>query len=57
MSVCVVCMDAPLEGSFVPFGHMAACLACCERVMRTRPRCPICSADCSHFMRIFICEA
>jgi DNA-directed RNA polymerase subunit RPC12/RpoP len=56
-------MDAPLEGLFLPCGHMAACMACGQRVMgagvarRDGARCPICGAGAHTFHRVFVCAA
>jgi rubrerythrin len=56
-------MDAPLEGVFLPCGHVAACVACGERVMsagaarRDGARCPICGATAQLFHRVFLCTA
>jgi rubrerythrin len=50
-------MDAPLEGAFLPCGHMAACMACGQRVMDDRGACPICDTAAAHFSRIFCCSA
>jgi hypothetical protein len=61
--MCCVCMDAPLQVAFMPCGHMAACVACGERVMsagaqrRDGARCPICGEATQRFMRVFLCAA
>jgi hypothetical protein len=61
--LCCVCMDAPLEGLFLPCKHVAACEACGERVMsagaerRDGARCPICGVAAQCFMRVFVCAA
>jgi hypothetical protein len=55
--VCAVCMDAPLEGVFMLCGHVAACVACGERVMSQRAVCPICEQPAVHFARLFLCSA
>ena len=53
--LCTVCMDAPLEGTFLPCGHMAACMDCGEQVMQgSHKLCPICRVACDRFLRIFI---
>jgi hypothetical protein len=50
-------MDAPLEGVFMLCGHVAACVACGERVMAARAVCPICEQPAVHFARLFLCSA
>lgn len=53
--LCTVCMDAPLEGTFLPCGHMAACMDCGEQlIQKAEPQCPICRVACDRFLRIFI---
>jgi rubrerythrin len=54
--LCTVCMDAPLEGTFIPCGHVVACRDCGDLVMQTPggARCPICRATCDRFLRIYI---
>ncbi|GJS72725.1 ankyrin repeat-containing protein [Tanacetum coccineum] len=27
-SLCVICLDAPVEGALIPCGHMAGCMSC-----------------------------
>ncbi len=42
--VCVVCMEAPRSTVLVPCGHMALCIACCERIIvqSADKLCPMC---------------
>ena len=55
--LCTVCMDAPLEGAFMPCRHLAACVACGEQVMLSTSRCPVCREPSAGFERFFICGA
>jgi hypothetical protein len=57
---CVVCLNAPPAGAFLPCGHRHACLECGERVMqlakeqKKRARCPCCNVRATHFVGIYI---
>lgn len=55
--LCSVCMDAPLQGIFIPCGHMAACVPCGSVIMRSSAVCPICSTPCTSFQRFFVAGA
>jgi hypothetical protein len=58
---CVICLDAPQQGAFLPCGHRVACLACGESELAAAnatpartPRCPCCRAVATHFARIYV---
>jgi ankyrin repeat protein len=54
---CAVCFDKPLQGIFIPCGHMAACVPCGGAIMRDRAVCPICSTPSTNFQRFFVAGA
>lgn len=50
--LCVVCMDNPREILFVPCGHLVACIACCEQVLKKSNLCPICRDPVQQTVRV-----
>ena len=50
---CSICLSAPRLYAFAPCGHMVACAACAEQVMRYSSRCPHCRTQATSFMRIY----
>lgn len=48
---CAICMDSAAATVFVPCGHMAACVACGERLAK-KP-CPVCRKKIKKVQRVF----
>nr|GEX64556.1 ankyrin repeat-containing protein [Tanacetum cinerariifolium] len=42
---CVICLNAPVEGAFIPCGHMAGCMSCLTEIKSKNSGCPICRAN------------
>ncbi|KAJ3678503.1 hypothetical protein LUZ60_002306 [Juncus effusus] len=51
--VCVICLDAKVEGACIPCGHMAGCMACLKEIEEKRGECPICRAKISQVLRLY----
>lgn len=41
-STCGLCMDAPMESAFIPCGHVFACEACADKIVKSTGSCPVC---------------
>jgi hypothetical protein len=42
-SMCVMCLDAPMDHIIIPCGHQCVCGACAEALKReAHPACPLC---------------
>ncbi|KAI3787827.1 hypothetical protein L2E82_00282 [Cichorium intybus] len=50
---CVVCWEAPVEGTCVPCGHMASCMPCLREIESKQGTCPVCRAKIDKVMRIY----
>ncbi|KAM5553180.1 putative E3 ubiquitin-protein ligase XBOS34 [Rosa sericea] len=51
-SSCVICMDAPVEGAFIPCGHMAGCMACLNDIKDKNWDCPVCRAKVDQVIKL-----
>ncbi|KAM5553178.1 hypothetical protein ABKV19_025414 [Rosa sericea] len=52
-SSCVICMDAPVEGAFIPCGHMAGCMPCLNDIKDKNWDCPVCRAKVDQVIRLY----
>lgn len=51
--ICVICLDAPVEGACVPCGHMAGCMSCLNEVKTKKWGCPVCRAKINQVIRLY----
>ncbi|CAI0457916.1 unnamed protein product [Linum tenue] len=52
-SVCVICLDAPVEGACVPCGHMAGCMSCLKEIQAKKWGCPVCRTKIDQVVRLY----
>ncbi|PWA49304.1 Ankyrin repeat-containing protein [Artemisia annua] len=52
-SSCVICLDAPVEGAFIPCGHMAGCMSCLTEIKGKILGCPVCRANIDQIIRLY----
>ncbi|CAN0904689.1 Putative E3 ubiquitin-protein ligase XBAT35 [Linum grandiflorum] len=52
-SVCVICLDAPVEGACVPCGHMAGCMSCLTEIKTKKWGCPVCRTKIDQIIRLY----
>ncbi|PWA40996.1 E3 ubiquitin-protein ligase XBAT35 [Artemisia annua] len=53
-SSCVICSDAPVEGAFIPCGHMAGCMSCLTEIKGKNSGCPVCRASIDQVIRLYV---
>ncbi|PRQ36597.1 putative transcription factor C2H2 family [Rosa chinensis] len=53
-SSCVICMDAPVEGAFIPCGHMAGCMACLNDIKDKNWDCPVCRVKVDQVIKLYV---
>ncbi|KAF7144481.1 hypothetical protein RHSIM_Rhsim04G0180400 [Rhododendron simsii] len=41
-SLCVICLDALVEGACIPCGHMVGCMSCLNEIKGKKWSCPVC---------------
>ena len=41
-NTCVICLENPIQITFIPCGHRKTCKECCEKLSETGASCPIC---------------
>jgi hypothetical protein len=51
---CVVCLDEPKQGAFMPCAHMCCCMKCGLNIVSLGQACPICRKNCPKFLRIYL---
>ncbi|GJZ80824.1 ankyrin repeat-containing protein, partial [Tanacetum coccineum] len=44
-SSCVICLDVPVEGAFIPCSHMAGCMSCLTKIKGKKRGCPVCRTN------------
>nr|XP_043628367.1 putative E3 ubiquitin-protein ligase XBAT35 [Erigeron canadensis] len=52
-SLCVICLDAPVEGACIPCGHMAGCMSCLNEIKSKKWDCPACRAKINQVVRLY----
>ncbi|CAI0558941.1 unnamed protein product [Linum tenue] len=52
-SVCVICLDPPVEGACAPCGHMAGCMSCLKEVKNKKWGCPMCRTKIDQVVRLY----
>lgn len=52
-SSCVICLDAPIEGTCIPCGHMAGCMSCLNEIKAKKWGCPVCRAKIDQVVRLY----
>ncbi|KAK9931149.1 hypothetical protein M0R45_018442 [Rubus argutus] len=50
---CIICLDAPVEGAFIPCGHMAGCMSCLNEVKAKKWGCPVCRAKIDQVIKLY----
>jgi hypothetical protein len=53
LDLCVICMDNPKEGAFLPCGHRSCCMECGQNMVCLGNPCPICRKEPKVFLRIY----
>ncbi|XP_058211769.1 putative E3 ubiquitin-protein ligase XBAT34 [Rhododendron vialii] len=48
-SLCVICLDAPVEGACIPCGHMVGCMSCLNEIKGKKWSCPVCRTKITEF--------
>ncbi|PON64901.1 43kDa postsynaptic protein [Parasponia andersonii] len=51
-SICANYWAAPIEGAFIPCGHMAGCMSCLIEIKATKGVCPICRCKINQLLRL-----
>lgn len=57
-NLCVICLDAPKQGSFIHSGgddtaHMCCCMECAKQIMSTTKKCPMCRAAVERIIKTY----
>lgn len=52
-SSCVICWDGPVEGAFIPCGHMAGCMPCLNEINAKNWDCPVCRGKVDQVIRLY----
>ncbi|PWA98562.1 Ankyrin repeat-containing protein [Artemisia annua] len=52
-SSCVICLDSPVEGAFIPCGHMAGCMSCLTEIESKKRGCPVCRTNIDQVIRLY----
>lgn len=52
-SSCVICLDGPVEGAFIPCGHMAGCMPCLNEIKAKNWDCPVCRGKVDQVLRLY----
>ncbi|KAF7146672.1 hypothetical protein RHSIM_Rhsim04G0178700 [Rhododendron simsii] len=52
-SLCLICLDAPVEGACIPCGHMVVCMSCLNEIKGKKWSCPVCRTKITEVMRIY----
>ncbi|PWA72829.1 Ankyrin repeat-containing protein [Artemisia annua] len=52
-SSCVICLDSPVEGAFIPCGHMAGCMSCLTEIESKKRGCPVCRTNIDQIIRLY----
>ncbi|GJY42317.1 ankyrin repeat-containing protein [Tanacetum coccineum] len=53
-SLCVICLDAPVEGALIPCGHMAGCMSCLTEIKGKKMGCPVCRTNIDQVIRLYV---
>ncbi|KAG1361832.1 putative E3 ubiquitin-protein ligase XBOS34 [Cocos nucifera] len=51
--ICVICLDAPVEGACIPCGHMAGCMPCLKEIKAKNWGCPVCRAKIDQIVKLY----
>ncbi|KAF7145783.1 hypothetical protein RHSIM_Rhsim04G0179100 [Rhododendron simsii] len=52
-SMCVICLDALVEGACIPCGHMVGCISCLNEIKGKKWSCPVCRTKITQVIRIY----
>ncbi|KAF7146635.1 hypothetical protein RHSIM_Rhsim04G0180000 [Rhododendron simsii] len=52
-SLCVICLDASVEGACIPCGHMAGCMPCLNEIKGKNWGCPVCRTKINQVVRLY----
>ncbi|KAL8210252.1 hypothetical protein R6Q57_006984 [Mikania cordata] len=52
-SLCVICLDARVEGACIPCGHMSGCMSCLSEIKGKNWGCPVCRTKIEQVVRIY----
>ncbi|PON64902.1 Cdk-activating kinase assembly factor [Parasponia andersonii] len=53
ISLCVICWEGPIEGAFIPCGHVACCMSCLTEIKANNGVCPICRSKIDQVVKLY----